>query len=78
MTLTVDLLVLGQRQQRHSGLPHVFVHLLLFVVEHVELKDVRLQVPVQIPVHGDGVGLEFFEAWVAAVVDGCGQTIGEV
>lgn len=77
-TLTGDLLVLGQWQQSHSGLPHVLVHLLLFAVEHIELKDLRPQVLVQAHIHGDAVGLEVVEVGVAAVVDGRGRVVGEV
>lgn len=69
---------MGQRPQRDSGLPQVRVHLLLFVVEHVELKELRLQVPVQVRIHRDGVRPEVMEVGVLAVVNGGSGVVGEV
>lgn len=60
-TLTRDPLVPGQRQQRHPGPPQVGVHTLLLMIEHVEEQGLRLQVPVQLRVHGDGVGPQVLE-----------------
>lgn len=77
-TLTSNLLVLGQRQQSHRSLPHVLVHLLLFVVEHIKVKALTPQVLVQVLVRGDAVRLAVVELGVAAVVDCGGWVVGEV
>lgn len=74
---TRDHLVLGQGQQRYSGLPQVQVPLLLVEVKHVELKHLGPQVPVQSQVHRDRVGLEVVELGVTALVYGGGGIVGE-
>lgn len=76
--LTAYLLVLGQRQQGCSGLPHINVHLLLLGVKHVELDELSPQVAVQRGVHAHAVGLGVAELWVAAAVDGSRGAVWEL
>lgn len=70
LSLTGDLLVQGQGQQRDSGLPHANVQLLLIEVKDGELEELPPQVLVQLCIHADPEGLGVPEAWVAAAVDG--------
>lgn len=67
--LTREVLVIDQRQQGNCGFSNKGLHPLLFEVKHRDLKLLRPQVPVQVWVHGDRVGLDIVELRVAAVMD---------